>query len=363
LAGLLGVPGFLSTAQAQTSVPAVRAVLFYSPTCPHCQYVITETLPPLMAEYGNQLQVFAVDVTQPDGQMLFLAALRKFGLEEGGVPFLVMDSVYLVGSQEIPEKLPALVETHLSRGGVDWPDIPGLREAISQSSEVGNSTAAAPPQSAPLQVTPMPATASVSPAAPRGFIPVDAHSADWIDNFARDPTGNTLAVLVLVGMLASIGGAVIFLGRAPGTLPTLRGSWLIPVLCLLGLGVAGYLTYVETAQVEAVCGPVGDCNTVQQSEYARLFGVLPIGVLGIVGYAMILLVWLFGEFSSRQIGRFKDLAIFGIATLGTLFSIYLTFLEPFVIGASCAWCLASSVIMTALFWLALPAGRKSILQD
>ncbi len=166
LAGLLGVPGFLSTAQAQTSVPAVRAVLFYSPTCPHCQYVITETLPPLMAEYGNQLQVFAVDVTQPDGQMLFLAALRKFGLEEGGVPFLVMDSVYLVGSQEIPEKLPALVETHLSRGGVDWPDIPGLREAISQSSEVGNSTAAAPPQSAPLQVTPMPATASVSPAAP-----------------------------------------------------------------------------------------------------------------------------------------------------------------------------------------------------
>jgi uncharacterized membrane protein len=33
---------------------------------------------------------------------------------------------------------------------------------------------------------------------------------------------------------------------------------------------------------------------------------------------------------------------------GVLFSIYLTFLEPFVIGATCAWCLSSAVIMTLL---------------
>jgi uncharacterized membrane protein len=37
-----------------------------------------------------------------------------------------------------------------------------------------------------------------------------------------------------------------------------------------------------------------------------------------------------------------------------LFSIYLTFLEPFVIGATCAWCLTSALIMTLLLWAAAP---------
>jgi uncharacterized membrane protein len=42
------------------------------------------------------------------------------------------------------------------------------------------------------------------------------------------------------------------------------------------------------------------------------------------------------------------LALFAIALGGTLFSIYLTFLEPFVIGATCVWCLGSALCMTLL---------------
>src|SRR3989304_2594241 len=43
----------------------VRAVFFYSPTCGHCQYVITEVFPPLFEEYGDQLEIIGVDVTNP----------------------------------------------------------------------------------------------------------------------------------------------------------------------------------------------------------------------------------------------------------------------------------------------------------
>jgi uncharacterized membrane protein len=43
-----------------------------------------------------------------------------------------------------------------------------------------------------------------------------------------------------------------------------------------------------------------------------------------------------------------------------LFSIYLTFLEPFVIGASCAWCLTSAIILSALYWLSLPDGKRAL---
>jgi len=43
-----------TSAQAQTT-PVVHAVLFYSPTCPHCHLVINDTLLPLLEKYGDQL--------------------------------------------------------------------------------------------------------------------------------------------------------------------------------------------------------------------------------------------------------------------------------------------------------------------
>jgi uncharacterized membrane protein len=126
---------------------------------------------------------------------------------------------------------------------------------------------------------------------------------------------------------------------------------LILALSLIGILIAGYLAFVEVNQVEAVCGPVGDCNTVQQSSYATLFGILPVGVLGILGYIAIIITWLAGRLELEGWDRITRLALWIITLAGTLFSIYLTFLEPFVIGASCMWCLSSAVIMTVLFIL------------
>jgi uncharacterized membrane protein len=114
-------------------------------------------------------------------------------------------------------------------------------------------------------------------------------------------------------------------------------------------------------EVEAICGPVGDCNTVQQSEYARVFGVLPIGVMGVVGYVMILLAWVFRHLADKRLAAYATLALLGMTTFGLLFSIYLTFLEPFIIGATCAWCLTSAIIMTALFWLNLAPGKAAFI--
>jgi uncharacterized membrane protein len=121
-----------------------------------------------------------------------------------------------------------------------------------------------------------------------------------------------------------------------------------PILIVIGLSVALYMSYVEITQTEAICGPVGHCNTVQQSSYAYLFGIIPIGVLGVLGYIVIALTWLFGRFGPRRWHKLSMHLFFALTIFGTLFSIYLTFLEPFVIGASCAWCLSSAIVMTVL---------------
>ena len=116
--------------------------------------------------------------------------------------------------------------------------------------------------------------------------------------------------------------------------------------------VAGYLAYVETQAVAAVCGPVGDCNAVQTSEFAYLFGI-PIGVLGVVGYLAILVIWAWGRW---RVGETAMMAVVGMSCFGVLFSIYLTYLEPFVIGAVCAWCLTSAVVMTLLLLVSVKAA-------
>ena len=85
-------------------------------------------------------------------------------------------------------------------------------------------------------------------------------------------------------------------------------------------------------------------------------------MLGVVGYIAMLLTWLVSRFGSERIASLASLALLGMTLVGTLFSIYLTFLEPFMIGATCAWCLSSAVIMTALFWLSVITGKTALSQ-
>ena len=173
------------------------------------------------------------------------------------------------------------------------------------------------------------------------------------DRFLQDPSGNSFSVVVLLGMLFSLVVTGYPLRVKRGESP----EWMVPVLVLIGVGVASYLSYIEITHAEAACGPVGDCNTVNQSKYATLFGVLPVGVLGLMGYGLILAL-VPARMGSEGAGGGRLWAM-GAALFGTLFSIYLTFLEPFVIGATCAWCLSSAVIMTLLLWASAPLAAKA----
>ncbi len=115
----------LPTAHAEETV--VRAVLFYSETCPHCQAVLNETLPPLQDKYGDQLEVLAIEVTDGVGYELWMTAMEALHvpIDNTGVPMLFIGDRVLVSS-EIQNMLPGLIEGHLAAGGVDYPAIPGL---------------------------------------------------------------------------------------------------------------------------------------------------------------------------------------------------------------------------------------------
>lgn len=319
-------------AQAQSAV--VNAVLFYSPTCPHCEKVIQEDLPPLRQQFGDQLNILQINVGDKAGQTLFRAAVEQYNIpeERRGVPCLIVGENVLVGSREIPNNFPGIIETGINAGGIPWPEIPGLSDML-------------PTQAAQAPETPE--TGSPSP------------GTGLIAKFNRDPIGNSLAAIVLIGLIASAIISSVIVIRLPESEQRLWPEWVPPTLIVIGLGIAVYLSYIEVTHTQAVCGPVGDCNTVQQSPYARLFGVIPVGLLGVTGYLLIAFSWFAQKYGSGQWKYYGPLASWAFTLFGVLFFIYLTFLEPFVIGATCAWCLSSAVVMILLLWALTPTAIEA----
>lgn len=112
------------------------------------------------------------------------------------------------------------------------------------------------------------------------------------------------------------------------------------VLAVLGLLISAYLTWTHFAGLAPICTGGGEgCETVQSSRYAVLLGV-PVALLGLIAYGGLII-------SAALWGQAGIYLGFLISLVGTLFSAYLTYLEIFVIGALCQWCLASAAIMPA----------------
>src|SRR5215203_3395445 len=112
------------------------------------------------------------------------------------------------------------------------------------------------------------------------------------------------------------------------------------VFLVLAALISAYLTWTHFAGLTPVCTGSGEgCETVQSSRYASILGI-PVALLGLVAYGSLI-------FSAALWSETGIYLGFLISLVGTLFSAYLTYLEIFVIGALCQWCLASAAIMVA----------------
>jgi uncharacterized membrane protein len=322
----------LAVKSAMAKDAIVYAVLFYSPTCSHCAKLEKEVLPNLQEKYGKRLVIVRLNVISAAGGKIYEKALDRFKVPENriGVPSLMMGETFLVGTVEIPETMPGLINAALLKGGLDLPDLPGVHEQFVLQSSI--------------------------------HLEKLSRWQFMTYKFKQDPLANSIAFIVLVIMAVSLIAAVVLTLtsiKAPRVL-TLLPSLIIPMMAVTGLAVAVYLSYVEVSETRAVCGPVGNCNAVQSSPYAKLFGILPIAVMGMGGYLAIFAVWLFQQFGSGSLKRRAPLVLWALGIFSVLFSSYLTFLEPFVIGATCALCIASAVVVTTILWASILPARKAL---
>jgi uncharacterized membrane protein len=181
-----------------------------------------------------------------------------------------------------------------------------------------------------------------------------------IDLLQIKGTAFIFAAIVFVVLVLNIFIPVLrMIGKSSNPLISGWYKWSIPVSVIGGLAVAGYLTFIESTGTPVMCGPTGGCDTVQSSKYAILFGVLPIGVLGLAGYLAILAGWVAWQFGPQAIKKMGVLSVWAMCIFGVLFSIYLTFLEPFVIGATCMWCISSAILMMILLLVSTPPAQQA----
>lgn len=130
--------------------------------------------------------------------------------------------------------------------------------------------------------------------------------------------------------------------------------WLLLTLALLGTAVGAYLAYIAWSPgLTAYCTGLGDCHRVQSSVYAKIAGD-PIAALGLLMYAGLLTILTLRLIAPQVLPRPLAVWTFALALSGAGYSVYLTYLELFVIDAVCIWCVGSATIVSAICLLAVP---------
>jgi uncharacterized membrane protein len=117
-------------------------------------------------------------------------------------------------------------------------------------------------------------------------------------------------------------------------------------LCVIGLLVAGYMTWAEATGNETVCANTGniDCAAVQQSAYGKTLGI-PVAAMGVAGYLTILAVLIL-EDQIMILATYGRTLVIAMALFGVIFQTYLTYIEGAVLKKWCQWCLTSYAVIT-----------------
>lgn len=136
---------------------------------------------------------------------------------------------------------------------------------------------------------------------------------------------------------------------------TSRVPYLMLMLALLGLAVAFYDSYALYHGQALWCPPpVGGCNEVAHSPYARIFD-LPVGYFGVVYYLFMAALAALLVFDPAS--RALHIGAVGYAAVGVGFSIYFMVLQIGFIGAFCIYCLISAVTTVLLLVAAVSHCR------
>lgn len=139
-----------------------------------------------------------------------------------------------------------------------------------------------------------------------------------------------------------------FINNQTGGSSLAKFAYLAALVALIGLGDAVYLTVKHFLDEKVPCSLVAGCEQVLTSQYAEIFGI-PTAAFGAIAYFSVFSLAILAAFGNRRMWF-----LFGSATvLMLVFTLWLLYLQAFVINAFCQFCLLSAATTLTLFIIAV----------
>jgi len=127
--------------------------------------------------------------------------------------------------------------------------------------------------------------------------------------------------------------------------------WASIAAAILGALNAAYLLIYKLTSNNAMCLGSGGCHDVNFSTYSEIYGV-PVSLLGVLAFLVMLGIHVL-EPRSKTFQENGPVLLFGLGLVGVIYSAYLTYIELYRIHAVCPFCVASAVLITILFIIAI----------
>jgi len=124
------------------------------------------------------------------------------------------------------------------------------------------------------------------------------------------------------------------------------------LLSLLGLADALYLTIEHVTGQSVRCTIISGCSAVLSSPYAVVAGI-PLAAVGAAAYFTVFSLAILTLFGYRRAGRVMTVLVIAMFFV----SLWLIYLQAFVIREFCQYCLLSALITTTLLVVSLIARR------
>jgi uncharacterized membrane protein len=132
----------------------------------------------------------------------------------------------------------------------------------------------------------------------------------------------------------------------------------VAALALAGIFLALYLLLYKLGMIGALTCSVGSCETVNTSKWAKFLG-LPVAGWGVAWYVATFALALASIQERFAESKTISLAMLFLTSTGLLFSVYLTWLELFVIRTICQWCVVSAILVLVMFILSVLDYRSA----
>lgn len=116
---------------------------------------------------------------------------------------------------------------------------------------------------------------------------------------------------------------------------------------IIGLVVAVYMTIFKATGNKAMCLGSGACSTVTSSRYSVINGI-DVPVIGVIGNVALLAVLIF-EKRNSFFQKNGSLLFFALSLAGFLFTLWLIYLEIFILKALCPFCVTAQTMMILTF--------------